>query len=189
MFKGGCRACLFGEEGASGCPSHKTWIQRLVELTASNGEWAVKWSRLFARLLLGGLFLVLSFDKIQHPRLFAEALVGYDLFPMFTVPSLALFVPWVEFLGGLFLVLGLLSRGSALLLLGLSTAFGLISLITLLRGLETECGCFTGAEWATVSWSHFSVNILMAAIAASLFRWGVGPVSLDLFLAGDTSRE
>lgn len=142
----------------------------------------MKWWRLLGRLLIGGLFLYLSLDKIQHPRVFAEAILGYDILPPIAIPVLAVGLPWVEFFAGLFLLLGLLSRGSALLLLLMSLGFTAMISIALLRGLDISCGCFTEATWSVVNWRHLVFDFILVGIAGSLYKWGVGPLSLDRIL-------
>lgn len=140
--------------------------------------------RLLLRLLLGGLFVVLSLDKIRYPLVFAEALSDYDLLPAILIPVLAVVVPWVELFSGLFLILGILSRGASLLLAGLSATFTGIIGITLLRGLDIDCGCFTHQTLARVSPFHFIFDLALLLVALSLYRWGPGPLSLDLLMVG-----
>lgn len=147
------------------------------------------WPRLVGRLLLGSLFVHASLDKIQHPRLFAEAIIGYDIFPSSVVPSLALLIPWLEFISGLFLLVGLLSRGSALIIFIMSSSFSALLLNSLVRGLKIGCGCFVESPWAVGSWSHFAFDIVLTIIAACLYQWGVGPLSLDVVILRATTTE
>lgn len=150
---------------------------------------ALKWLRLLIRLLLGGLFFALSLDKIQHPRVFAEAVLAYDLLPAITIPVAAVVLPWLELSAGLFLVLGLLSRGSALLLALMSGLFTVMVGITLARGLDINCGCFTEATWAIVNWRHLVLDLTLLLSSLALYRWGSGPLALDRFLFGAKSAE
>ncbi len=98
---------------------------------------------LVARIVLGGVFIYASLDKIKHPELFAEAVYNYQLSPGVAVNLVALWLPWLELLSGGLLVLGVWVRGSTLILSGLMVVFLAALGINLARGLDIHCGCFT----------------------------------------------
>lgn len=63
-------------------------------------------------------------------------------------------LPWIELITGLFLLLGLLVRNSALLLFLMNVVFMLAVGSAMARGLDIECGCFTlSKEHDKVGWS------------------------------------
>jgi len=98
---------------------------------------------LSARLLLGFVFVVASIDKLADPNAFAVSISYYRLVGEPIALILATILPWVELLAGLFLLFGIMMRGSSLLLLLMLVLFtgGVISGIV--RGLDISCGCFT----------------------------------------------
>ena len=98
---------------------------------------------LVGRIILGGVFIYASLDKIRHPELFAEAVYNYQLSPEAAVNLVALCLPWLELLSGGLLVLGVWVRGSTLILSGLMIVFMGALGINLARGLDVYCGCFT----------------------------------------------
>jgi uncharacterized membrane protein YphA (DoxX/SURF4 family) len=98
---------------------------------------------LVARVLLGGVFIYASLDKIRHPELFAEAVYNYQLSPEVAVNLVALWLPWLELLSGGLLVLGVWARGGSLILSALMLVFLAALGINLARGLDVHCGCFT----------------------------------------------
>lgn len=98
---------------------------------------------LAARVVLGCVFLVASLDKIIHPELFARAVYNYQLLPEVAVNVVALWIPWLELVAGLFLLLGFWVRGSVLLLIGLLLVFVGALGFNLARGLDVACGCFS----------------------------------------------
>jgi len=55
----------------------------------------------------------------------------------------ALFLPWLEAICGLMLVSGFLVKGSLLIVDSLLVVFLLIFVITIFRGLDISCGCFS----------------------------------------------
>jgi uncharacterized membrane protein YphA (DoxX/SURF4 family) len=98
---------------------------------------------LAARIVLGGVFIYASLDKIRNPELFAEAVYNYQLSPEVAVNLVALWLPWLELLSGGLLLLGVWVRGSTLILSGLMVVFLTALGINLARGLDIHCGCFT----------------------------------------------
>ncbi len=94
------------------------------------------------RVLIGGIFIAAGLAKISDPVRFLLTLREFDLFPEITVRFLAIYLPWLEFLLGLFLMLGLLYRTSSLLLIVLNAMFGIAIASVMLRGMEIDCGCF-----------------------------------------------
>ena len=108
------------------------------------GHWLIHpITGLVARIVLGGVFIYASLDKISHPELFAEAVYNYQLSPEVAVNLVALCLPWLELLSGGLLVLGVWVRGSSLILGGLVVVFLAALVINLGRGLDIHCGCFT----------------------------------------------
>jgi uncharacterized membrane protein YphA (DoxX/SURF4 family) len=103
----------------------------------------MEWAWRLLRLILGGIFVYASLDKILHPDRFAEAISDYKLLPRSLVNFVALVFPWVEAVGGIFLIAGIFEWASLTLINGLLIFFMIIIAITLARGLNISCGCFT----------------------------------------------
>lgn len=97
---------------------------------------------LIFRVIIGSIFLLAGLAKVSDPVRFMFTLREFSLFPDVIVLFLALYLPWLEFVLGLFLILGLLYRASSLLLACLNAAFMLAILSVILRGMEVDCGCF-----------------------------------------------
>jgi len=98
------------------------------------------------RMILGGIFIYASLDKIVHPLEFTRIIDRYKLVPDIFINGLAFFLPWIELLAGLFLVLGIFVRGAAVILTGLLIIFLLALGINTLRGIGGGCGCFTVSD-------------------------------------------
>lgn len=95
------------------------------------------------RLILGGLFIYASIDKIANPYAFAKIIHNYQLMPDIFVYFMAVTLPWVEAIAGLFLVLGLFKRTSAILVSSLLLVFAIAISVNLIRGINFDCGCFS----------------------------------------------
>ena len=102
---------------------------------------AAAFSLLF-RILLGLIFLFAGIAKISDPVRFIFTLREFNLFSEAVIPFMVLYLPWLEFILGLFLILGLLYRASAFLLACLNTMFAIAILTVVVRGMEIDCGCF-----------------------------------------------
>ena len=99
--------------------------------------------RVLLRLAMGSLFLYAAGDKLLHPDQFAEMLVDYRLLPLETVNWVAVWLPMLEAVLGVVVLLGAWVRPAALLMSGLLALFLLGIVSTLLRGLAVDCGCFS----------------------------------------------
>ncbi len=94
------------------------------------------------RIVLGVIFLFAGLAKISDPVRFIITIREFRLFPETIVPFTAVFLPWLEFLLGLFLILGLFYRSSSLLLAFVNMIFTFAILSVIVRGFEISCGCF-----------------------------------------------
>ncbi|MFO7749757.1 MAG: MauE/DoxX family redox-associated membrane protein [Desulfobacteraceae bacterium] len=95
------------------------------------------------RLLLGGVFIYASYDKILHPEAFAEAVYNYQILPDGLVNLTALMLPWLELLLGLFLIAGIWLPGVTLISTVLLGVFISALVFNQVRGLDIHCGCFS----------------------------------------------
>ncbi len=68
---------------------------------------------LAARLLLGGIFVFASIDKILHPAAFADAVYNYQILPDSLINLTAVFLPWLELILGGCLIAGVWLPGAA----------------------------------------------------------------------------
>jgi len=98
---------------------------------------------LLSRLFLGGILVYASYDKILHPVPFAEIVYNYQILPDILVNLAALFLPWIELLVGLSLILGLWLPGAILISNLLLLIFFSTLVFNMARGLDIDCGCFT----------------------------------------------
>ncbi|MGB9763824.1 MAG: MauE/DoxX family redox-associated membrane protein [Candidatus Saccharicenans sp.] len=111
-----------------------------------------KYFLLLLRLIIGGIFIWAAVTKIADPLSFAQDVRNYRLTGQLVSFLTALFLPWIELLGGLFLIIGIFPRASALLLSGLLTFFIMLVAITIIRGINVECGCFGTISRRTDFW-------------------------------------
>ena len=93
------------------------------------------------RLVLGGLFVYAGVVKVLDPLDFAQNIRNYRLVGQSLSFIVAVVLPWLEILAGVALAAGIWKRPSALIITGLLVFFILLTLVTIARGLDVDCGC------------------------------------------------
>lgn len=96
-----------------------------------------------ARLILGGVFIYASIDKIAYPKEFAAIVMRYHILPERLAIYFAFFLPWLELFLGVFVILGFFVRGSAISLSFLVLIFMTAIMIRSIAGPIGNCGCFS----------------------------------------------
>ena len=138
-------------------------------LTRSDGL-AAQWQDfllLLGRVLLGWIFILSGWRKLMDIPAFAASMPRRDL-PTF----LGYIAPFVEFVGGILLVVGLATRYAALLML----LFVIIATFSSHRYWN-----YPEAQQANQS-SHFWKNISMMGGTVLLFVTGAGRYAVDAML-------
>lgn len=106
---------------------------------------------LLARLVLGGIFVYAAYSKLHfdgawhlhdYQFFFAMAINSYNMLPLSVVQMMARVLPWLEFLLGLFIVLGLGLRWASLGITVLLVVFMGALTRAVVLGLQINCGCF-----------------------------------------------
>ncbi len=97
------------------------------------------------RFVVGAIFIYASFYKIIEPATFAKGIWFYHLLPGNMINLLAVFLPWVELVCGVALIVGFQYKG-AVTLVNLMMFMFMIALATAVyRGISIDCGCFKAA--------------------------------------------
>ncbi|MBW1709038.1 MAG: DoxX family membrane protein [Deltaproteobacteria bacterium] len=123
---------------------------------------------LVLRLIVGFYFIYASMSKIPYPAQFADAVASYRLFPYWSINLIAVAVPWLELMCGLFLILGLWTRATALTIILLFLTFNVLIGINVLRGSPITCGCFdTIGE--PISWWKITKNTGWLLLTVQVF--------------------
>ena len=134
------------------------------------------------RLIIGFVFIYAAIDKIIDPYTFAADIRNYQIIPEMFSNILALILPWMELLCGLFLLLGVCTRSSALLIASMLIVFIVALSLAMIRGLNIDCGCYhTMGSTTKVGFKKLLEDIFYVAMIAYLFfTIHIGPV-LDNF--------
>jgi uncharacterized membrane protein YphA (DoxX/SURF4 family) len=115
------------------------------------------------RLVLGGLFVYAGAAKALEPLDFAQNIRNYQLVGQSLSFMAALVLPWLEILAGACLVAGIWKRGAALVISVLLVFFIVLTAVTMVRGLDVDCGCF-GPAARKAGWGVILEDLGMLAL-------------------------
>ena len=96
---------------------------------------------LLARLLIGGILIYASIDKILHPGDFAKAINNYHIIPFGLENIFSIILPWLELIIGACLILGILLDGASFLVILMMLIFIAAITFAMIMGYNIECGC------------------------------------------------
>ncbi len=124
-----------------------------------------------ARLIMSGVFIYASYDKIMNPAAFAEAVFGYQILPPQLINITAIVLPWLELFLGILLLSGIWMPGAALGISFLMIAFIGALFYNLARGLDFYCGCFSATSTTGVSWWIILRDLIFLALSLYLVAY------------------
>lgn len=129
------------------------------------------WIGLAARLVVGSVWVVAGALKLPDPAGSVRAVRAYELLPEAVVPTVGHLLPVVEVVLGACLLLGLLTRFTAVLstLLMLTFVAGIASAWA--RGLQIDCGCFGGGGFDADAASKYPGEIARDLALAAASAW------------------
>jgi putative oxidoreductase len=131
------------------------------------------------RTFLGVVFVWASIHKILYPELLAATARSYEILPVSLSNLFAIFLAWSELFAGVFLILGVLTRPSALVVTMLLFMFIVAISATMIRGLVIDCGCFD-EKGHRVDAILLARNLLLILLAILIYRFDRGYFSLPL---------
>lgn len=115
------------------------------------------------RLAVGITYLVAAPHKILHPEAFAQATFNYRILPAIFLHPVAFYLPWLELVAGLALIIGVQRRGAALFSTVMTLVFIAGISAALMRGLDISCGCFTVENGHSVGLDLLLRDLLLLA--------------------------
>lgn len=122
------------------------------------------------RIVLGAIFIYASMDKIANMPDFAKVIYYYRILPAQFVNLLAIFLPWLEFVLGVFLITGKFERASLLIYSATMVVFIIALLQAQIRGLDISCGCFSVDPSSTSDvWLRIVEDIVILFFSVNLY--------------------
>lgn len=116
------------------------------------------------RVVLGAAFAFSGYLKLIHPpEEFLAVILKFEIVGGQAARLLSVGLPWVEWVFGIFLIVGLWTRFAGGVLWALNTVFTAVLASVLLRRLPLEsCGCF-GERFALPVWTTLLIDLALWA--------------------------
>ncbi|MFZ2630738.1 MAG: MauE/DoxX family redox-associated membrane protein [Desulfosalsimonadaceae bacterium] len=125
------------------------------------------WIFLLIRFFLGAVFIFAGIPKIMDTSAFAGAVYNYQLLPDMLINLFAMSLPWLEVVVGTLLIAGIWLPGAVVIYNGLMVAFIAALIISAVRGLDINCGCFSSDSTDVIDLGTIFRD--MALLLASLY--------------------
>lgn len=131
------------------------------------------------RVGLGIMLLAAGALKIGHADDFAAQIAGFQLLARPIIPPLAVLLPFLEAMAGVYLIAGLFTRFAAWFTAAEMTLFAGAIASAVVRGIHTSCGCFGPSDRTMTSWPEVARDLGLAALAAFVALRAPGALALD----------
>jgi uncharacterized membrane protein YphA (DoxX/SURF4 family) len=152
---------------------------------------APEWVGLGLRLCAAVVWIFAGAAKLPQMQAFHILVERYDILPHALAAPFAFLLPFLEIAIGVYLGLGLFTRGTALVGTLLFAAFMAAQASAWARGLALDCGCFGTAVQSTVGPLTMVRDIALGIPTFLMLALPARVLSLDarLFGARDTFGE
>lgn len=133
----------------------------------------VSWA---GRLLAGGIFIYTGVLKLKEPANFAKEIRGYNLVPVEATNAMALYLPWLEVLAGVLVLLPAIRREARLLLILMLAVFTVAKGYALTKGLKIHCGCVPATSplrFLFDGWPGIATNVVLLVLLLADQIWSV----------------
>jgi uncharacterized membrane protein YphA (DoxX/SURF4 family) len=147
------------------------------------GLYGNSYASVIFRWAVGLIFIYASMDKLLHPSAFAVAVYNYKILPGGLINLVAITLPWLELVCGILLIMGLFPRAAALIPSLLLVVFFLALSISLYRGIDISCGCFTVSTTADkIGISYMVRDLLVFAMSIQILFFDRNVLSIERLL-------
>jgi uncharacterized membrane protein YphA (DoxX/SURF4 family) len=115
-------------------------------------------------LIIGIMFIYSSWSKLISPRDFASTIENYQVFGIVLANWGAIFIPVLEFILGVLLIVGFWREEAWIITFFLIVIFDLMILQAYFRGLDISCGCFGSKESSLIDLWKILENVVYTSI-------------------------
>lgn len=128
---------------------------------------SIVWTAL--ALIVGGIFIYAGASKVSDPAQFAKDIQNFRIVEWPIAIRLAFYLPWLEILAGLALIVGFLRSGALTILTGLMVVFIAATIAAHARGISLDCGCFGAASKGMSFTTHMLIDFAILAALGVLW--------------------
>jgi len=130
-----------------------------------------KYLLFFVRIILSVVFIYAGMEKISDPAGFSDSINNYKILPLFTVNFPAIILPWIELIAGVLLLFGIRVKENSFIISVLLSIFIIAIVISLIRGLNIDCGCFGTFSGSKVGIYKLIENSLLLIAGYALMKF------------------
>jgi len=123
------------------------------------------------RVIVAFVFILAGIEKISNPANFSDSIDNYRLLPLFTINFFAIVLPWIELISGILLLFGILVKENSYLISIMLIVFIIAISISLMRGLNIDCGCFGTTLGNQIGLLKVGENLLLLIMSLSLIKF------------------
>jgi len=123
------------------------------------------------RIFFGFIFIFAAITKIADPAGFSQSIYNYKLIPDFLINFLAIAFPWIELVSGILLIFGIAVKENSAILTVLLVVFIIAIAISMVRGLNIDCGCFGTVDGSKVGLMKILENIGLLLLGLILIKF------------------
>ncbi len=123
------------------------------------------------RLAVGITFVYAAVDKIIHPDQFARIIYNYHQVPGQLINIFALFLPWVELITGILVIVGYWEKAAVVMIGGMLVMFIIALSMALVKGVNIECGCFSTTSKAKGPIKDLIFRDILLLLSCGVILW------------------
>jgi uncharacterized membrane protein YphA (DoxX/SURF4 family) len=138
-----------------------------------------KYFLLTIRIFLAFIFIYAGIQKITDLSAFSDSISNYKLLPFSLVNIFAILMPWIELVSGLLLLFGIAVKENSFIISGMLVVFLFAIGISLVRGLNIECGCFGTTSGSKIGLIKLGENVILFLISLLLIKNGSDVLSFQ----------
>ena len=128
------------------------------------------WFQLALRIIIAGVFLYAAVPKILNPQEFYLNILGYNFIQGTPAKLVALWLPWAELIAAIGIIFNVWMQANLRLIQAMLSGFIILLILTLIRGIDADCGCF-GSAGGQVTWWHVFGDFVLLFITTFLITW------------------
>jgi len=134
---------------------------------------------LVVRVVLGAIFVVAGASKVGHAAEFAQQIAAFRLLPQPVIAPMALVLPFLEIMLGVYLIVGLFTRAAAWVAAALLLMFDGAIASAVVRGMTLNCGCFGTHDTTVTTWTEVARDAVFVLLAVFVALRPPGMLALD----------
>lgn len=132
---------------------------------------------MIVRFSIAFVFIYAGAEKISDPDAFAISISNYRILPDWSLNIFAITLPWIEVTCGILLLFGVAVKENSAIIFSLLFIFTIAIVISLIRGLSIDCGCF--GKGSMIGLTKLAENLLMLIGSLSLIAFDSKILSLE----------